>query len=180
MFGAVDGVASRGIVCVVPYAFELAPATTAALRPLLAAALGSTLAIDVRAPVRYGDEDDFVRALAERDASIADVIVLLFSLASTPEDENHGSLMRGTRDELARLGHPTQLLVLVDQRPYAARMAAQGGQAPRLDERRRAWERFVAARGLRACFVDLEERDATAAASDAGRVRDALWQPAPT
>jgi hypothetical protein len=178
-FGAVEGAVSRGIIAVVPYAYEPASAAIAALKHLLPAALGSTLAVDVRAPVRYGDEEAFLRALADRDASIADAVTLLFSMASTPEEENHGSMIVGVRDGLARSGRPAQLLILVDERPYAARMAAQAGYAARLDERRRVWEGFVAARGLRVCFVDLDERSGVVepASSEAQRVRGALWQP---
>jgi hypothetical protein len=112
-----------------------------------------------------------------RGGSIADAITLLFSLAATPEEENHGSVIAGVRDWLAHSGH-AQLLVLVDERPYAARMSAQPGYAERLAERRRLWQAFAVARGPSVCFIDLGEGRTEADASEVERVRAALWQPA--
>jgi hypothetical protein len=174
---AVDSAAGRGVIVVVPYACEPSAAATAALKRLLPEALGGGLAVDVRAPVRYGDEEAFLGRLADREASIADAIALLFSLASTPEDENHGSVIVGVRDFLARSARHAQLLLLIDEEPYAARMSAQGGYAARVDERRRVWRDFAAARGLSAGFVALDlaappekpHRDAVA------HLRAALW-----
>jgi hypothetical protein len=174
-----SGGAGRGVVAVIPYAYEPSAAATAVLRRLLPEALGSGLAVDMRTPVRYGEEDAFLRSLADRDASLADTIALLFGLASTPEEENHGSAIVGVRDFLARSRRHAQLLLLVDERPYAARMAAQGGYASRLDERRTMWREFAAARGLGVCFVDLDPgAPARSDAEVSRRVRAALWQPA--
>jgi hypothetical protein len=58
-------------------------------------------------------------------------------------------------------------------------MTAQAGAGPRVAERRQAWQDFVAARGMNACFVDLAH--AQAAEPDRAqidRLRAALWQPA--
>jgi hypothetical protein len=156
---------------------------------LLPSALGETLAVDSRAPVAYGDEESFLQHLGERGGGIADVIVLLFNLAATPEDENHGAVIAGVRDWLTASRRHTLLLVLVDEGPYAARMASQGGAAERVAERRRAWHDFVVARGLTACVVDLAAPASPADRTDpadravvdcavVGQVRAALWQPA--
>jgi hypothetical protein len=177
VFSAIDGAVSRGIIAVVPYAYEPPPSAAAALARLLPAALGENLAVDLRAAVRYGDEEAFVQGLPDRGGRIADAIALLFSLAATPEDENHGRALSGVRDWLSQSQHRAQLLVLVDERPYAERMAGQAGFTDRVAERRALWASFVTARGLRACFVDLSERQA--AATDPGeveRLRGALWQ----
>jgi hypothetical protein len=101
--------------------------------------------------------------------------VLLFSLAATPEDENHGAVIAGVRDWLQRARRHTQMLVLVDEGPYLARM--ERSAADRIGERREAWRAFVAARGLDACFADLGERELTDGES-ARRIRATLWQPA--
>jgi hypothetical protein len=181
VFSHVADVPSRGIVVLMPYAYEPSVEASAALQQLLPAALGESLAVDVRAPIRYGDEDDFLQHLPERGGAIADAIALLFSLAATPEDQSHGHVIAGVRDWLARSPRQAQLLVLIDERPYAARMSTPAGLSPRLAERRAAWEAFVAAHGLKACFLDLAERPATAL-PDAGaveRMRAALWQPGP-
>lgn len=155
VFGSVDSTIGRGIAMVLPYAYEPAAAVVERLRTLLPAGLGDKLAVDFRAPVAYGDEDALLRHLGDRGGGVADALVLLFNLSSTPEDENHGAVLSGVRDWLAANRRDAQLLVLVDESPYAARMAAQGGAQERIAERRRAWQDFVGARGLTACPVDL-------------------------
>jgi hypothetical protein len=179
-FGAAAGEIGRGIVVVVPYAYAPSAVASSALQRLLAATLGENLTVDVRQPVAYGEEDEFVERLAERGGAIADAIALLFSLAATPEDQNHGTLIAGVRDWLARSRRHAQLLVLVDEGPYAERMGGQAGFAERLAVRRGVWEAFVGARGLTACVLDLTAEQATAVDPGAvERLRAALWQPAP-
>jgi hypothetical protein len=108
-------------------------------------------------------------------------MALLFSLAATPEDQSHGHVIAGVRDWLTRSHRQAQLLVLVDERPYAERMSGPAGFAERLAARRGVWEGFVAARGLKACVLDLAEGQPTAPADAEAveRLRAALWQPAP-
>jgi hypothetical protein len=179
VFGAAAGAIGRGIVAVVPYAYEPSPAASAALGRLLPAALGDSLAVDIRAQVPYGGEDDLLEHLPERGGAVADVIALLFSLAATPEDQSHGVVIAGIRDWLAGSRRHAQLLVLVDEHPYSERMGVQAGFAERLAARRALWDAFVAARGITACVLDLGA--APPAAWDEGaveRLRAALWQPA--
>ncbi len=153
-FGAA-GAIERGIATVVPYAYDPGAESLARLRTLLPAELGEHLATDVQVPVRYGEEDAFVASLRGSEGGLADVVVLLVSLAATPEDENHGAMIAGVRDCLAAARPGTQLLVLVDEGPYAARMNAAGGAASRVDERRKAWREFVSARGVAPWLADL-------------------------
>jgi hypothetical protein len=160
-------------------AYQPAANAVATLRTLLPAALGGNLAVDVHGPVRYGEEETFLQHLGERGGGDADVIALLFNLATTPEDENHGTVIAGVRDWLQTARRGTQLLVLVDEGPYAERMTAHTASAARVGERRQVWQEFVAARGLRACFVDLNgRRPIDSTGSDADRLRASLWQPA--
>lgn len=154
-FSGVGGLVDRGIVMVVPYAFEPQAQAQARLRTLIAAEMGEHLAVDARAPVAFGDEEAFVRGLADGAAALADVVVLLMNLSATPEDENHGAVIEGVRDWMARERPRSQLVVMVDEAAYATRMGAAGGAPARLDERRRAWQSFIAARGLEARIVDL-------------------------
>lgn len=175
-FAGVHGMGGRGIVAVMPYAYEPGAGALAVLPRLLPDALGEGLAVEVRAGVRYGDEDSLLRHLGDRGGALADIIVLLFSLAATPEDENHGTVITGVRDWLERAHGHTQMLVLVDEGPYLARVERVAGM-DRIGERRELWRAFVAARGLSACFVDLGQRDA-ATGESARRMRATLWQPA--
>jgi glycosyltransferase involved in cell wall biosynthesis len=83
---------------------------------------------------------------------LADIVVMPFSLATTPEAENHGEVLAGVRDRLAASRAGARLLVVVDEAPYAERMA---GAPDRIAERREAWRAFVRAHGLDAQFVSL-------------------------
>ena len=149
-FSGVGGLVERGVVMVVPFAYEPTPNALARLRTLLAAEMGEHLAVDLRAPVRYGDEEAFVRDVGTQGGNLADVLVVLASLASTAEDENHGLAIEGVRDWMARERPRAQLVVMVDEAPYAARVPAA-----RVEERRRAWQAFLAARGVEARFASL-------------------------
>lgn len=153
-FAPVGVAIDRGIAMLVAYAYEPAPGSMARLREWLPGALGEELALDVHEPVRYGEEEAFVRGLAEHGGEIADRILLLVSAAATPEDENHGVVIEGVRDWIAEWRPRARLVVLVDEGPYAARMDTPGGSVERMEQRRRAWGEFVAARGLEARFVD--------------------------
>jgi hypothetical protein len=149
-FSGVGGLVDRGIVMVAPLACEPSANALARLRTLLGAEMGEHLAIDLRPPIRYGEEETFVRDVGQQGAQLADVVVLLASLAATPEDENHGLAIEKLRDWMARERPRAQLVVMVDEAPYAARVPAE-----RVAERRRAWQAFVAARGVEARFVNL-------------------------
>jgi hypothetical protein len=177
--GALGGSTGRGLVTVVPYAYEPSADARAGLRALLPRALGESLTLDSRAAVRYGEEDEFVRELqaAGKAAGKADVVVLLFNLAATPEEENHGDLIAGVRGWLAGGQPRPQLLVLVDEGPYAERMATDGATG-RVAERREAWQQFVAAHGLAACSVNLAAagRDGIPL-EQVDLLRGAVWQP---
>jgi len=112
--------------------------------------------IEAEASTPYGEEDALLAQLEVGGA--ADVLVLLFSLAATPEDENHGVLVSGARELLSRRGPNVELVVLVDEAPYAARLAGEGGARGRLAERRTLWQAFARAHGAEARFVDLATR----------------------
>lgn len=152
-FAGVEGAVPRAAALVMPYACELSPGALAGLVAWVEEMAAGPVDVSARASVPYGEEEAYLAALDERGGATADVVVLPFSLAATPEAENHGRILSGARDRLAsRPG--ARILVVVDEAPYAARMAS----APeRVEERRRAWASFVRAHGLEASFVRLEE-----------------------
>ena len=173
IIGASDGKVGE-TVSIVPYAYEPQAASVAGAELLLAATLGANLKVDLREPVRYGDEETVARRLAERHSSWH---VILMTLASTPEVENHGAFLVAWRDWLAKNAVSSPLLILVDEGPYAARMRGEAAFEQRVQERRRAWREFIAGYGLRACFADLIQIKAGAASEINARdeARAALW-----
>ena len=147
-FASVEGAGTPARAVIMPFAYELTPGALARLIAWLPSVAGGTPKIDARASMPYGEEEAFLASLG---ADLPEIVVLPFSLATTPEDENHGTVIAAVRDRLAaRSG--AQLLVVIDEAPYAQRMT----EAPeRVAERREAWRRFVEARGLKPTFVNL-------------------------
>ena len=158
-FAHSDGL-GRAKVRVVPYAYEPSAPAAQRLRERLPVLLGGELVIEAEASTPYGEEDALLAQLEVGGG--ADVLVLLFSLAATPEDENHGVLITGARELVARRGPRSgsnmELVVLVDEAPYAARLAGEGGARERLAERRTLWQAFARAHGAEARFVELAAR----------------------
>jgi hypothetical protein len=138
---------------VVPYGFH--PSTTARerLERLLAAALGERMRVRVERPVAYGDEDGWLQAETEL-LGHADQLVLLFSLASTPEAENHGAFAIGVRDRLR--GGATGLTLLLDDSSFRERLRGQASAQRRLDERIAAWRQVLLPTGIEPVIVGLE------------------------
>jgi hypothetical protein len=170
----------QGTLTVVSYAYAPSPAALARLGVLLRSALGAELVVNVREQVPYGEEQALLDSLDLHKGG-RELLVLLLNLAATPEEENHGALIEGLRDRLARGAYRAPLLVVIDEGPYAERMAAQGGAGERMGERRRAWETFVRERNVEVHFVNLLAKElpstgATAAAGkdEAERLRTAL------
>jgi hypothetical protein len=167
----------RESVSVTCFAYEPSPASTAGLQTLLAATLGAIITVEMRATVRYGQEDAFRATLTGSGADAADWNVLLMTAASTPEVENHGVVINALRDSLARKSQPLPMLVVIDTGPYAARMQGDATFERRLRERRDLWSEFVAGYGLSACLVDLSgvTPESPAATEAQELARTSLW-----
>jgi hypothetical protein len=159
---------------VVPYAYEPKPPSVTGLESLLTATLGANLKVQWRAPVKYGDEETVATRLA---ATSATWHVILMTLASTPEVENHGAFLTAWRDWLAKNATSAPLLIVIDEGPYAARMRGESAFEQRVQERRKLWREFVAGYGLRAVFADLIQIKPGAASEINARdeARSALW-----
>jgi hypothetical protein len=150
-------VRSTGVASVTAYACEPSGAAWQGLeRWLKGAALGITQ-LDRRTSLRYGEEDMAGPAFAIGEHRVADLHVVLLSLAATPEAENHGVVIAAARDAAHRARPPAAVRIVVDESPYATRLAGDASLAPRLEERRRLWRNFVAGYGLEADVLPLEQ-----------------------
>ena len=149
-FAAVEGAVAPARAVVMPYAAELPAQALAKLIAWIPGVAGGPVTVEARDAVPYGEEERYLETFATRGADIADLVVLPFSLAATPEAENHGMVLAGARDRIASLRPGARLMVVVDEAPFAARMA---GVPERIAERRELWRQFVAAHGLEATFV---------------------------
>jgi hypothetical protein len=156
------------VATVTPYSYEPESPSVRGLEKLLSAALGGALTLDLRKPVRYGSEDDYVPHAANWN-------VLLMSLAATPEAENHGLIIASARDALLRAPGGAPLAVIVDEGPYLARLGADASLKDRVEDRRKLWRSFISGYGLKGCLIDLSQEEFSEAQREA--LRDALWTP---
>jgi len=146
-----------GVTSVTPYAYEPSEASLVGLERWLPSVTRAEARIDRRTTLRYGEEDMAGPAFDSGAHRVADVHVVLMSLAATPEAENHGVVIAAARDSARRARPPGAVRVVVDEAPYVERFAGDASLASRLDERRRLWRDFVAGYGLEADLVELAD-----------------------
>jgi hypothetical protein len=122
---------------VCPHGAAPTGAAVQTLRARLASKWGSTLQLDIEAPVAVGDED---RASSTDLASISPTLrVAWFDLTATPEAETQGRWV-----QVLQARQPVApLVVVVDETAFAVRF---GAYPARLVQRREAWSGW--ARGL--------------------------------
>ncbi len=148
-------VRSSGVASVTTYAYEPSDASLAGLTRWLQGAAGATQ-VERRTSLRYGEEDMAGPAFAIGAHRVADLHVVVMSLAATPEAENHGVVIAAARDAAHRARPPAGVRIVIDESPYAARFAGDASLASRVEERRRLWRNFVAGYGLEADLLPLE------------------------
>jgi hypothetical protein len=147
-----DSALPAAAVHVTPFAYQPGTDVLDGAQRLLRAAFGADARIDIASAVPYGDEAAFD---APSRQGAFDVEVLLFSLAATPEAENHGAVLAAARARLAAGAAQARLLVLVDESRFLAHMQGDPALERRIAQRRDSWIAFVAAHGLEPCLADL-------------------------
>lgn len=165
------------VASITPYSYAPDTASLQGLDRLLAVALGGAVTIDLREPVNYGDEDSYGDRQPRAGLPTASWNVLMMSMASTPEAENHGAIVTRIRDSLQRSASAVPWVVIVDEAPFVARMGGDASLRQRVEDRRALWRSFVAGYGLQACLIDLSRFSTPESVTDADResVRDSLW-----
>lgn len=138
------------LVAAIPYSITISPQMALHLQQVIHRLFGPKAELAMAEPIAFGGEDELPGSIL---ASKATLHLVIFSLAATPEEENHGALLQ-------RIGEiapgPGRLLVLVDESGFGQRFA---GQAERLAERRQLWSGFLAAIPVRHVLVDLSDAD---------------------
>jgi hypothetical protein len=140
---------------VVPYSYTVDEASIAGLRAVAGRLLGDDAELLLSPTIAYGAERSAHEGLELADPQVP-LTIALFSLAATPEGENHGAFIDALRVALAH-GRKSRFAVIVDEAGYQRRLGAQA--AERLAERRQAWQSFCAARGITVACVDLSDPD---------------------
>ncbi len=140
-------------LCVIPYSYTVEETALNGLRAVAVALLGDDAEVVLRSTVTFGDE----RSMSQTPASDlpATLTLALFSLAATPENENHGEFLRALRNA----SPASRVAVLLDESGYRRRLGTQAGAEARLEERRSAWRYFCRSLALDAVFADLSAPD---------------------
>lgn len=144
------GAGTPAVLRVLPYSFTLDEARDRGLWTVAAMALGAQARVLLRPTVPYGEEPkEALRETSLEEAGVT-VTAALFSLAATPEKENHGAfldyLVRNTRRGVA---------VLLDESSLTERGAGQAGLDARVNERISLWRQFCSFHGTAATVVNL-------------------------
>ncbi|MGB0129327.1 MAG: DUF2868 domain-containing protein, partial [Rhodocyclaceae bacterium] len=139
-----SGARSEGAtVLVVTYSYHLAEAARNHLRDLLGDLLGRRTRITFADPIAYGAEEEYLAAAARRSDSPPDWLFVVFSLAATPEAENHGVLIAGLRSQERAGKTMRRVVALVDESGYRRRLDGEAGADTRLAQRRSTWQAIL-------------------------------------
>lgn len=141
------GMAAAGTLRVLPYSFTVDEARHKNLVQLAVAMFGEQGRLMLRPSVAYGEEPQAV--LADTDLGV-DTTAALFNLSATPEKENHGAFLDYLVAASAR-----DVIVLLDESAYLARMGEHADARARLAERTALWQQFCAFHQAKASVVNL-------------------------
>jgi hypothetical protein len=122
---------------VLPYSFTLDERRDRGLSELAAAMYGEQTRVMLRPSLPYGEDPTAVLQDLRPETGDATVTAVLFNLAATPEQENHGALLSAIARQL-----PGGVSVLVDESSLTERAAGQAGADARLAERIALWRQF--------------------------------------
>ncbi len=152
-----------GLLRVLPYSLAVDEARDQGLSRLATQLLAEQARVMLRPSIAYGEEPaEALREVKLNDGD-ATLTAVLFSLAATPEKENHGALLDYLVRESAR-----GIAVLVDESGYLERVGAQAGGPARMAERIALWQQFCRFHQAPATFVNLLHPEAHALDGGAG------------
>lgn len=155
--------AGRGPVTlrVLPYSFTLDERRDHGLSAIAAAMFGEQTRVMLRPSLPYGEDPKGVLQELRPDTGDATVTAVLFSLAATPEQENHGALLSAIARQL-----PGGVSALVDESALTERAMSQDGVDARLAERIALWRQFCTYHQVPVTIVNLLQPEKYAAGSN--------------
>lgn len=150
------GNVATGVLRVLPYSYTLDEARDRGLTALATALLGEQARVMLRPSLPYGEDPvDALRDIGPDNTEVT-FTAILFSMAATPEKENHGAVL----DQMRRTA-PRGIAVLVDESSLTQRARTHSGTQPgadeRLAERTALWRQFCHFHGCSATIVNLLE-----------------------
>ena len=140
---------------VLPVHYEPEPRVRDALRLVMQHLWGAHVGADFQKPVAYGGEESAALSPAPQ------YLAVVFPLATTPESEVHGTLLR----TLAASGpERSRRLMVLDASGFEARFRTLAEYPERLAARRASWEKVAAGAYTVLLLDDAARRDPAAAA----------------
>ena len=161
--GHIGAGASPVTLRVLPYSFTLDERRDRGLSEIAAAMFGEQTRVMLRPSLPYGEDAASLMQDLRPDASDATVTAVLFNLAATPEQENHGALLAALARQL-----PGGVSVLVDESALTERGAGQAGFDARVAERIALWRQFCTYHKLPVTVVNLLQPEKYRAGIDGG------------
>jgi hypothetical protein len=134
---------------VLPYSFTLDERRDRGLSAIAVSMYGEQTRVMLRPSLPYGEDPKGILLDLRPDAGDATVTAVLFNLASTPEQENHGALLSAIARQLPGVG------VLVDESSMTERATHPTGTDPRVAERIALWRQFCTHYQLPVTIVNL-------------------------
>ena len=152
-----------GVLRVLAYSFAVDEARRQGLGRLATRWLGEQARLDLLPALAYGQALPGAVGGMALGGSDGVVTAVLFSLAATPEAENHGALLDSLSAASVR-----GLAVLVDESGYLERLGGQAGASGRIADRIALWQQFCSFHGAPATIVNLLDPGARPLDSGAG------------
>ncbi|MFZ2987091.1 DUF2868 domain-containing protein, partial [Ideonella sp.] len=157
-------------VQLLPFSMTPGPALARALVGWSQARYGEGASLQLGATLR--DDSAPAAALAGLPRGPGQALVLLCSLASTPEPARHGALLKAAR------AHDASAHLLLDASGMAERMSSLAGGPARLREREHLWSDFCQAEGVALSLICLPDV-ALPPTPDGPLFVHPCWSPAP-
>lgn len=142
-----------GVMRVLPYSFALDPPRNDALAQIAGMLLGERARVTVDASTGYGTEAGVMAKAVQPSGEDIAITAVLFNLAATPETPHHGAFLERVVQHARAEGQ--QILVLLDESGYRARLGDQASGEAQLTQRLALWQAFCQQYQLHATAVDL-------------------------
>lgn len=152
-------------ICVIPYNHTCAPVFRERLRAEVFERADGRFNMDYLDRVNYGLEAEYAAGL-DVDRLKCRILLVVFNLSSTPEDEVQGLFLDRLLQMSRQSDRHADIEVWLDETSFAERFRRDSGFDERLKQRRAAWTRMLAKREMEPHFIDVVTGEFLAGASE--------------
>lgn len=138
-------------ICVIPFNLDLGPKDRELVRLFTFGEAGGPVNLDYREKIDYAAIDEYFAAFSSAEPEPFRH-VLVFNLATTPEDEVQGAAIKLLQERTAN----DRLLIYLDGESFVQRFGQDSDFASRLDRRKDNWTNFLQTYRLKPVFLRAE------------------------